>query len=457
MIFEKINSWLKGKSQEVLLTTAGFLLFTSVLTLILMTGISRSSPLFIIIFFFPFILYLASIELARKFSIQMTKKNLMITVLVATLIQIIVLSTKISLSDDIYRFLFEGKMIIHGLNPYHTSLDSVNGLISSSNLMKINNSSITSPYPPLILIFFAFLNLLNSDVITFRISFSLAFILSIILLNYLLPKNMSWKLIIYAWNPLILLETGNGLHFEVIILVVIIFALIALENNHPTFAALGFLMAFFLKYYLIFPIVLFWKHFGLKGQILISLGLGSYILAVLFDPNMISGLLIFANDWYFNASIFWILDGLITNPIFSKLILGTVFITLLAFYSLKAFQEEELPYKYTSIILMALIILQPTFHPWYLLWLFPFILMDTERIRWSWILLSGLVILSYNVYILYDTVGIWKESNIIRLIEYLPFYGLFIYETRKTLKDTFSKIKVQLFRKKKVIIQFSFR
>ncbi|MHA2347600.1 MAG: hypothetical protein ACXACP_12845, partial [Candidatus Hodarchaeales archaeon] len=99
-------------------------------------------------------------------------------------------------------------------------------------------------------------------------------------------------------------------------------------------------------------------------------------------------------------------------------------------------------------ILGALIILQPTFHPWYLLWLFPFILMDTERIKWSWILLTGLVILSYNVYILYDTVGIWKESVIIRLIEYLPFYGLFIYETRKTLKDIFSKTKVQLFRKK---------
>jgi hypothetical protein len=268
---------------------------------------------------------------------------------------------------------------------------------------------------------------------------------------------MSWKLIIYAWNPLILLETGNGLHFETLIIAILMISLFSLENDRPTTAALGFLIAFFLKYYSIFPIILFWKHFQRKGQLLISIGLGSYLGAVFLDPTFISGLLTYANDWNFNSSIFGVVNEFISIPFVSKLILAVIFLFLLVFYSQKAFQEEKLPHNYTIIVLGTLILFQPTFHPWYLLWLFPFLLLDRESIIWSWILLSGTIILSYSVHVSYDIVDFWKEPLFFRLLEYLPFYALLIYETRNSLKIVFSKIRYQLFEKIKIFPRFSFR
>ncbi|MHA2290115.1 MAG: hypothetical protein ACXABG_15125, partial [Promethearchaeota archaeon] len=154
-----------------------------------------------------------------------------ILMIFALLIQLLILTTKISLSDDIYRFILEGKMILNGLNPYVTSLSDVPTGFTSKFLQLVNNDHITSPYPPFALFLFAMLTWVLEDPILFRIIFSSSFILSIVLLDKLLTIDQRWKLVIFAWNPLFHLETGNGAHFEAILVLLIIIALVYLENE----------------------------------------------------------------------------------------------------------------------------------------------------------------------------------------------------------------------------------
>ena len=73
----------------------------------------------------------------------------------------------------------------------------------------------------------------------------------------------------------------------------------------------------------------------------------------------------------------------------------------------------------------TMFLLSPTLYPWYLVWLIPlFIFLP----NWSWLFFTMLIQLSYFVLQDYTLHGEWKESNIILWLQYLPFYGLLIYE-----------------------------
>jgi hypothetical protein len=364
------------------------------------------------------------------------------------LIQGILLFTEVTLSDDLYRYFLEGKMIINGINPYQVSIQDVPADIVGEFLSKVNNSHITSPYPPLALLFFTFLYILSANTLIFRFAFSLGLLFSIILLRFILPEAERWKMIIFAWNPLLHLEVGNGAHFDVLVILIVSIGILFLQKENDYIPACSLLIAFLFKYYSLIIIILFWKHLGRKGQKIILFGIIGYFILILLDSSIIRGLLIYGNEWYFNASVTWMFAEMFSDLFIAKLIAGGIFLLLFSYLSIKVHWSQEIPYQYTSLALGIFVLLQPTFHPWYLFWIFPFVLFNEKSIPWNWILLSGLLILSYNVYILYDSLNIWFESDFIRLLEYVPFYLITLYIHRGPLKQYFQKIRKRVLRGK---------
>ncbi len=434
----------------ILLPIGGCMLVISILLLISSTSLNRSELKFGLMFLLPFTIYLLLVISVRHFDLESRGNFLSILVLFAILIQFIILNTQITLSDDIYRFILEGKMIINGLNPYATSLNEVPGDFQSQFLPLVNNSHITSPYPPLALILFAILAWINEDPLIFRIVFSLSFIISIVLLDKLLIGKNKWKTIIFAWNPLFHLEVGNGSHFESVIVLILLVGLLFLEKGNSVGGSFAFLGAIFLKYYAIFLIPLFWKHLRKEGQSIILIGILSYLFLVFIDPVLVTGLFIFAEAWYFNASIIWLLIEVTTSFLIAKQIAASIFLLILLVLSKKAQERDVIPYRYAGLVIGSFLLLQPTFHPWYLLWLFPFILMDEEITPWSWIILSGLIIFSYTVYIQYDANNVWYESVSIRLLQYIPFYSLFFLDFRKLFSSSAVKA-IHFFKKNREV------
>ncbi|MHB9013511.1 MAG: hypothetical protein ACYC49_14965, partial [Ignavibacteriaceae bacterium] len=75
--------------------------------------------------------------------------------------------------------------------------------------------------------------------------------------------------------------------------------------------------------------------------------------------------------------------------------------------------------------LFLLFIFSPIVHPWYLSWLvilLPFIP------RWSGIVYTGLISLTVFTVVNYQLYGVWKEYNLVLLLEYVPVISLFLYE-----------------------------
>ncbi len=418
----------------------GISLSLSMVLLIFITGVERSKLSFELLFFLPFLVYFASIFLLRRYYSQERRLFLPLILIFAALLQGMILLTEVTLSDDIYRFFLEGKAISKGIDPYTTPLSEYPSELRDMNTELANHPETTSPYPPLALLMFLIFYLLYPSTITFRIFFSLGFLSSIIVGYKLLERKNQWKLIIYAWNPLLHLETANGSHFEAIVVLAVMLAIYAIQRKKPAIAGGAFLIAFLLKYYPILLVVVYWKYLGKRGMSVFLAGLTIYGFLIMLHPSVIMGLVSFGEEHYFNASIFWLLIQLLKNFSLAKLIVGLILALIMASLAFKSRKETEFSASQGLIAIGLLLLLQPVFHPWYIFWIFPFLILDDE-LNLSWLVLTGTLIFSYNVYIAFDTIMVWKESNFIRFIEFFPFFAILLIEKRKDLSEILYRLK----------------
>jgi hypothetical protein len=77
------------------------------------------------------------------------------------------------------------------------------------------------------------------------------------------------------------------------------------------------------------------------------------------------------------------------------------------------------------IITGAFLLMTPTLHPWYLLWIVPFLIFIPNI---AWLLFTYLIQFSYAVLSQYAVSGEWQESLYILLAQYIPFYIILIWE-----------------------------
>src|SRR5690606_34182876 len=127
------------------------------------------------------------------------------------------------LSDDIFRFFFDGMLTIHGESPYGVipaTLADISSLsMDPSILSKMNSPDYYTVYPPVSQLVFA-AGALTKDIVSANIIMALIMLLAegiaMCFLIRLLQKrqiplsNILW----YYLNPLVILEGFGNLHFE---------------------------------------------------------------------------------------------------------------------------------------------------------------------------------------------------------------------------------------------------
>ena len=72
---------------------------------------------------------------------------------------------------------------------------------------------------------------------------------------------------------------------------------------------------------------------------------------------------------------------------------------------------------------LLLLFLAANCFPWYLSWLLPFLVIFPNAALLLW---TALVSLSYHILIRYELLGVWQDSDEMRLLEYTPVYAMLI-------------------------------
>ncbi len=234
------------------------------------------------------------------------------------------------LSDDAYRYVWDGLVQAEGYNPYLHTPDSpeLEALRDEPIYDELNSSGVYTVYPPVSQLVFrigAVFYKQGWEVSWFVIKGILAlfeFGAVLVLSRMLRPR----QLLLYALNPAVVLAGAGQGHGEAAMVLFLALALFALKNKRGVWASVWLACAGGVKLYpfLLFPFL--WRRFGWKS---IAAGLGMAILPALpfLHPEgigkMISSLDLYVRLFEFNAGLYYSIKyflALLTGMDLSKLL-----------------------------------------------------------------------------------------------------------------------------------------
>lgn len=384
--------------------------------------------------------------------IQFEKWNFKLLLAVGILSRLVFLLTEPNLSQDFYRFIWDGQLVLNFINPY---LEVPNSLISKPNLIIQNAEQLYqgmgslsakhfSNYPPLNQLLFALTTFLGGksilgSVIALRGIIILADVGVFYFGRKLLKKlNRSPHLIFwYFLNPLVVIELTGNLHFEGVMLFFFVWSMYLLSVNKWQWAAVALACSISVKLVPLLFLPLFLTHFGLKRSILFYILVG-LTLVVLFTPFYTSEFIhnysktigLWFSNFEFNAGLYNAVKQIAIHfdakpweliKTYGKITPVLTIGIILLFTFLRKNQDLRVLLSSMMWVLTLYYFLSATVHPWYLIFLVTLSIFTTYRYAVVW---SAAVVLSYFAY---SQLG-FKESLYLLAIEYITIYGLIIYE-----------------------------
>ncbi|MBI2939304.1 MAG: hypothetical protein HYY04_02610 [Chloroflexi bacterium] len=408
---------------------------------------------------------------------------------VALALRLATLATHPSLSDDLYRYVWDGKVALHGINPYAFPPSAAELAHLRGPLWRpINAKDLTTPYPPAAQALFAATYVVAGESVKAQqVVATLGDTLVIVALGVLLRQLglPLTRLLIYAWNPLTLMHFAHGAHNDGWLVAPLLLAVAAARARRPASAAaalaLGVLVKLFagvalpalaatwrLRHLALFAVVIglgFAPFFawtalpahlppalpavaaqgegeagsrGAAASLPAGVEAGAWLLR---GMNPLRGVLVEASEARFNDSLYYVVDRLVgltlgrnhgvTGPVVGIGLLGAMAV---AWWRAR----RGTPAVDGAFTLVGLfLLLSPVVEPWYALWLLPFVALRLQPGRpwgWTpaagWLLFSGLVVLTELTYVDFSA----RTWLLVRATEYGPLYGILAWSAAVWLR-----------------------
>ncbi len=347
-----------------------------------------------------------------------------------------------TLSNDLYRYRWDGRAQLEGENPYlatpndarlHALRDPAN-----SNEMRMPAQEIPTIYPPLAEIVFRTAARFSPTPIAFKLPMEAADVLTMILLAIWLRSagGRAYQLAIYAWNPLVVVEFAGSGHSDALALVALVGAFVII-NSRPLVSTLLLACAALLKSFsiLLFPLWL-WRQGWPKSPRAWANGIAAATLAAACTwpyraalHQVPATMAYFESRWQDNnASLYSVLKFLAHSHAFAAGIGVGVAIGLALWTAIRKVE----PARAALWIFGAVLIFTPNAYPWYFTWIVPFVCFYPNA---AWMLLTVLQFLSYHVLIDYSALGKWHFDARYVALTYAPFYALLIWQAYRGRAD----------------------
>jgi len=329
------------------------------------------------------------------------------------------------LSNDIYRYLWEGRVSLSGENPFsHAPEDPALANLRDNNYENINHKDLEAIYPPLAQGVFAVGAALKPSITVQKIIFVLLDLMLLVLLVLLLAarKIDPARCVMYAWNPLVVIEFAHSGHLDSLGMLFLFLGILLMEKGRCGRGIAALSLSFLSKYSsgVLAPYFLFKKRYSKWLALSVLVVLAGYLPFAGAAGKLISSLKIYALQWEFNSASFTLLriTGLDT-----MLIRRVLFLLLAAFSLFQGYKSRDF-LRYSYLVIGCALLLSPTVYPWYVCWIVPFLCFYPNR---AWIIFTGLVTASYSVVSFYYNTHFWVLDEKVLLIEYIPFYFLMLF------------------------------
>jgi len=296
----------------------------------------------------------------------------------AILIRLPFLWTAPSLSDDIYRYVWEGRVVAEGLDPFDLAPDSpeLERLASvAPEWSLVNHPDLPALYPAGAQWVFAGLSSLQAEERAFRAFFLVCDLgICLLLLAILRARGApsGWSLL-YAWHPLAAVEVAASGHFDPLAMLPLLGGFLLWETGRPRRAFLLWGLAAALKFVgglaSLFGVALLWRAQE-RREVAIGATLTILPLLLLSLPFALDGsaplgsTTVYAGHWINFGSVHALLSlplGVHPARALCMAVGGLWLLWLL--------RQPERPVRGFSLLFLGMLLLSPVVHPWYGLWL----------------------------------------------------------------------------------------
>ena len=136
---------------------------------------------------------------------------------VAVGLRLLALGLPLTLSDDVYRYIWDGRVAVAGFNPYSEAPDSMRLEALRDDLWeRLPHRQVETVYPPLALLGFSIASRLSHPILGWKILLTVVDLASCWLLLLILVRRGSplGRSVGYLWSPLVILETSGMGHVD---------------------------------------------------------------------------------------------------------------------------------------------------------------------------------------------------------------------------------------------------
>jgi len=378
-------------------------------------------------------LYLIGIRISFRHEATKAEGNgaLYIIFLFAFLFRLLLIPTQPVLSSDIYRYIWDGRVQAHGINPYrYAPADkALEGLRDEAIYPRINRQESPTIYPAGAQALFHALDRVGvRSVIAFKGAVVLFDMGSVLILTMILAHLGLGRerVLIYAWNPVVIFELGGNGHLDGFLVFFVLFSLSLMAKERPAASITSLALAASLKLYpaIILPAVL--KDRKVGGSLLFGAVFLLLYLPYLSVGKRIAGFLpaYFENpSESFNLGLkayllklFPSMDQLVVTVLFAAVLVVAAGVVWMR--PKDAISSLKLAYILATLYT---VLASASFHPWYALWVIPFLAFFPSP---AWLYFSFALAISYLAYA--------QPRNLlpewVRHIEYIPFFVLLAVE-----------------------------
>ncbi|MGC8594036.1 MAG: hypothetical protein ACP5MI_00335 [Candidatus Kryptoniota bacterium] len=379
---------------------------------------------------------LVFIPLSALFVIRrnISKSNFRVLLAIALILRIGLISVNPTGSDDYYRYLWDGKVMAHRINPYKYAPDDPALVkLHSKNLpSKVSFPYIKTIYPPLAECLFCGAYLIGGEhFIGLKILLLLFDLLTIagilLILNKL--KLRYENVLLYALSPLVLFQFFVDSHVDGFGISFLIFALFFYLDGKKilSYILLGLSICIKPTPLILIPIIFFSERNTIeriKALFIPGIVCLFFYIPFVFSGSPFQALIQYAENWTFNGIVFNLLNLFINDNQKSRALCALLL--AISYFPVLTSKKSITEKIYLSVFL--LLIFSPVVHPWYLSWLVAILPLEPEL---SGIAYVNLVSLTSLTVVTYQLTGLWKEYPFVLLAEYLPVLLIFIFEVMK--------------------------
>ena len=326
-------------------------------------------------------------------------------------------------SNDIDRYMFDGKVTLEGHDPYSVSHNSDKvAQYRATWPTPSEHAKYTTIYPPGAISLFTIAAAGGPALapLIWKSMLALASVTSLLVMMPILRRLQRLRhLSFFALSPILLFETGIGAHIDALTTLFVVLAIYMYQRMKFTSTGIMIGLGTIVKLFPVFLLVpLCFASFNMKrcfniGASAMGVIFIGYAIAFLLGMHPIGSTTVFFEKWRNASPFIELINGYLTGQTLLYFILivltaglGLIAISISCCSKLAA--EDDSLVKAMQWTLSLPLLLSPVVFPWYLMPLVPLFTIKPSFFLFAWL---TLIPLSYEVLNEFASSGLWQPST----------------------------------------------